>query len=152
MWWMRTAESVVLTDWPPGPPERITSILQVLGIDLDLDVLDLGHHRDGRRRGVDAPLRLGRGDALHAVHARLVLELRVGAACPLMPATTSLMPPADALDVDRISTAQRWRSAKRVYMRNRSAANSAASSPPVPARISRRMFFSSFGSLGMSSS
>ena len=28
---MRTAESVVLTDWPPGPPERMTSILQVLG-------------------------------------------------------------------------------------------------------------------------
>ena len=30
MWWMRTAESVVLTDWPPGPPERMTSILRSL--------------------------------------------------------------------------------------------------------------------------
>ena len=68
-----------------------------------------------------------------------------------MPAMTSLMPPAEAFDIDRISTVQRRRSAKRVYMRNRSAANSAASSPPVPARISRRMFFSSFGSLGISS-
>ena len=25
---MRTAESVVFTDWPPGPPERMTSILR----------------------------------------------------------------------------------------------------------------------------
>ena len=31
MWWTRTAESVVLTDWPPGPPERMTSILRSLG-------------------------------------------------------------------------------------------------------------------------
>ena len=68
-----------------------------------------------------------------------------------MPATTSFTPPAAALEVDRISMAQRLRSANRVYIRNRSPANSAASSPPVPARISRRMFFSSFGSLGMSS-
>ena len=67
-----------------------------------------------------------------------------------MLATTSLMPPADALDIERISTLQRRRSAKRVYMRKRSAANSAASSPPVPARISRRMFFSSLGSFGSS--
>ena len=67
-----------------------------------------------------------------------------------MPATTSLRPPAEALDIDMISTFQRRRSAKRVYMRNRSAANRAASSPPVPARISSRMFLSSLGSLGSS--
>jgi hypothetical protein len=53
--------------------------LEVLGIDLDLDVLDLRHDGHRRRRGVDASLRLGRGHALHAVHARLVLELREGA-------------------------------------------------------------------------
>ena len=28
---MRTAESVVFTDWPPGPPERMTSIFRSLG-------------------------------------------------------------------------------------------------------------------------
>ena len=28
---MRTAESVVFTDWPPGPVERYTSILRSLG-------------------------------------------------------------------------------------------------------------------------
>ena len=34
----------------------------------------LGQHRHGGRRGVDAPARLGERDALHAMHARLVLE------------------------------------------------------------------------------
>ncbi|OQB39904.1 MAG: hypothetical protein BWY06_01437 [Candidatus Latescibacteria bacterium ADurb.Bin168] len=43
-------------------------------------------------------------------------------------------------------------SAYREYMRKRSAANNAASSPPVPPRISRIVFLSSFGSLGISCS
>ena len=37
-------------------------------------------------------------------------------------------------------------------MRTISAANNVASSPPVPARISRITFFSSFGSVGISKS
>ena len=53
--------------------------LQVVLVDLDLDVLGLGQHRDGRRRGVDAALRLGLRHALHAVRAALELEDRVGA-------------------------------------------------------------------------
>jgi hypothetical protein len=61
---MRTAESVVLTDWPPGP---------------DLDVVGLGQHRHRGRRGVDPALGLGRRHALHAVHPGLPLEDRVGA-------------------------------------------------------------------------
>src|SRR5438552_11343345 len=51
-----------------------------------------------------------------------------------------------------MSTFQPRRSQKRVYMRNKSAANSAASSPPVPARISTMASRSSNGSLGVSSS
>ncbi len=53
--------------------------LQILGIDGDVDVLELGH--DGHRRGrrVHATLRFGGGHALHAMHARLVLQLGVGA-------------------------------------------------------------------------
>ena len=58
---MRTAESVVLTRWPPAPLERKTSMLEVLLVDLDVDLFGLGQHGDGRGRGVDAALRLGRG-------------------------------------------------------------------------------------------
>ena len=45
--------------------------LQVVRVDLDLDLLGLGHRRHGRRGGVDAPLGLGLGDALDAMRARL---------------------------------------------------------------------------------
>ena len=31
LWVIRTAESVVLTDWPPGPDDRYTSIWRSLG-------------------------------------------------------------------------------------------------------------------------
>ena len=43
----RTAESVVLTDWPPGPVERMTSILMSLALDVHVDVLGLGQDGDG---------------------------------------------------------------------------------------------------------
>jgi hypothetical protein len=46
------------------------------------------------------------------------------------------------------SLRQPWRSAKRVYMRARSPANRADSSPPVPARISMKALRASSGSLG----
>ncbi len=62
-----------------GPRGAEDVDLQVLLLDRDVDVLRLGHHRDRRRRGVDAPLRLGVGDALDAVGAALVLVDRVGA-------------------------------------------------------------------------
>ena len=52
---------------------------EVLVDQLHLDVLGLGQHGDGHRRGVDAPLRLGHRHALHAVHAALELEPAVGA-------------------------------------------------------------------------
>ena len=70
---MRTAESVVLTLWPPGPGRPVDVDLEVVLGDLDLDLLRLGHHRDRRGRGVDPPLRLGLGHALHTVRAALVL-------------------------------------------------------------------------------
>ena len=70
---MRTAESVVLTLWPPGPGRAVDVDLEVVLGDLDLDLLGLGHHGDGRGRRVDPPLRLGLGHALDAVGAALVL-------------------------------------------------------------------------------
>ena len=62
-----------------GARRAVDVDLQILLVDLDVDVLGLGHHRDGRGRGVDPALRLGVGHALHAVGAALVLVDRVGA-------------------------------------------------------------------------
>ena len=76
---MRTAESVVLTLWPPGPGRAVDVDLEIVLGDLDLDLLHLGHHGDGRRRGVDPPLRFGLRDALDAVRSTLVLVDREGA-------------------------------------------------------------------------
>ena len=76
---IRTAESVVLTDWPPGPGRAVDVDLQVVLVDLDVDLLGLRQHGDRRRRGVDAALRLGLGHALDAVRAALELEHGVGA-------------------------------------------------------------------------
>ena len=53
--------------------------LEVVRIDLHLDLLGLGHHRDRGRGRVDAALRLGGGHALDAVGPALPLEDRVGA-------------------------------------------------------------------------
>ena len=47
---IRTAESVVLTDCPPGPGRAVDVDLQVVRVDLDVDVLGLGQHGDGRGR------------------------------------------------------------------------------------------------------
>ena len=47
-WVMRTAESVVFTDWPPGPDERLTSMRRSRSSSIcDLDLVGLGH--DDRR-------------------------------------------------------------------------------------------------------
>ena len=73
---MRTAESVVLTDCPPGPLERYTSIVEVVGVDVDVDLLGLREHGDRRRARVHPALALGGGHALHAVRTGLVLEPR----------------------------------------------------------------------------
>ena len=72
---MRTALSVVLTDWPPGPGRAINVDAQVLVVDLDVDVLGLRKHGDGRRRGVDSAAAFGHRHALDAVDAAFELQL-----------------------------------------------------------------------------
>ena len=49
--------------------------LQVVVVDLDIDVLDLGQHRDGGGGRMDAAGGFGVGHALHAVHAGFEFEL-----------------------------------------------------------------------------
>src|SRR5690606_32234945 len=58
-------------------PEDVDAV--VGGGELHVDLVGLGEHGHGDRAGVDPALRLGRGHALHAVHARLELEVAVGA-------------------------------------------------------------------------
>ena len=75
---------------------------------------------------------------------------RLHAPRPCTNRITSLKPPTPVTLESITSTFQRWRSAYFVYMRARSAAKSAASSPPAPARISTKTFLSSLGSRGNS--
>src|SRR5882757_9322049 len=42
---------------------------EIIALDIDIDFLDLRQHGHGGSRGVDAPLGLGVGYALHTVHA-----------------------------------------------------------------------------------
>ena len=79
---MRTAESVVLTDWPPGPDERKDVDAEVRRVDLHVHLLRLGQDRHRRRRGVDPALAFGLGDPLDAVHAGLVAQAPIGPPSP----------------------------------------------------------------------
>src|SRR5690606_14467321 len=65
---------------PAGAARAVDVDAVVGGGEGDVDVVGLGQHRHRDGAGVDAPLRLGGGHALHAVHARLELEGAVGAA------------------------------------------------------------------------
>ena len=55
-------------------PEHVDH--EVVGIDLDVDLVGLGQDGDGRGTGVDPPLALGRGHPLHPVRPALVLQSR----------------------------------------------------------------------------
>ena len=73
-WVIRTAESVVLTPCPPGPGAAVHVDPQIVLVDLDLGLLDLGHDQHAGGGGVHPALGLGHRYALHAVHAALELE------------------------------------------------------------------------------
>ena len=74
---IRTAESVVLTLWPPGPLRAEDVDAQVVVVDLDVDLLGLRHHEHAGGAGVHPALRLGDRHPLDAVHAALELQQRV---------------------------------------------------------------------------
>ena len=88
---MRTAESVVLTDWPPGPGRAVDVDLEVVRVDGHLDLVGLGQDGHRGRRGVDPALGLGDRHPLDPVRAGLVLEPAPGVS-PLTTKTTSLSP------------------------------------------------------------
>ena len=76
---MRTAESVLLTCWPSRPGGPVGVDAQVVGVDLDLDiVLDLGHDLDEGEGGLPALLRVVGADAHEPVDATLGAQPPVG--------------------------------------------------------------------------
>ena len=79
------------------------------------------------------------------------LDQAPSAPLPFTTTVASLIPPRPVTVESRISVFQPRRSAYRWYIRSRSPANSADSSPPSPALTSRMMSRSSFGSRGTSS-
>ena len=79
MWVSRTAESVVLTDWPPGPAGAVDVDADVLVGDVDLvGLLEHRHDLDGGERGLPAALVVERADPHQAVGAGLDRERAVG--------------------------------------------------------------------------
>jgi hypothetical protein len=109
---------------------------QVVGPDVDVDLLGLGQHRHRSRP------RCARGPWLSVSGTRCTrwpaaLEAQVAPGARALHGEDELLEAADLGGLpESISTRQPRSSKKRWYMRNRSPANSAASSPPVPARIS----------------
>ncbi len=71
---MRTAESVVLACCPPLLEARSVSTVEILRIDLDIDVLGLRQHGDGRGGSMDAPARLGGRHTLDPMDARFEFQ------------------------------------------------------------------------------
>ena len=145
---MRTALSVVFTLWPPGPDERKTSILRSLRLDLDVDLLGLGQHGDGGGGRVNAPLRLGGGHPLDAMHAGLAPQQPEGLGPPHR--DDGLLDPAQR------AVAQGHRLPAQIRGAPRSAdtcgrdrpRRARPRRPPVPARISMMASRSSCGSRG----
>ena len=76
---MRTAESVMLTCWPPAPLERYVSTRRSLSlISISIVVVDLGIDKHRGERGVPALGRIERRDAHEPMHAVLGLQVAVG--------------------------------------------------------------------------
>ena len=79
-WVIRTAESVVLTDWPPGPDERLTSIRRSFSSSISISTSSAS----GMTTTVAVEVWIRPDDsvagiALDAVDAALELEAAVGA-------------------------------------------------------------------------
>ena len=77
---MRIADSVLLTCWPPAPPERMVSILRSSSLIAMSTSSTSGSTATVAAEVWMRPVRLGVGHALHAVHAGLELQLGEGAA------------------------------------------------------------------------
>ncbi len=72
---MRTAESVILTCWPPAPPDRNVSMRMIVELDVDLDfVIDLRIDEDRSERGMPPGVGIERRNSHQPVHADFGLQ------------------------------------------------------------------------------
>src|SRR5207244_3597179 len=130
MWVMRTAEYVVFTDWPPGPEEQKVSMRRSLA-----SIFTSTSSASGSTATVIAEVWTRPCCSVCGTRCTRCTPLSYFnfeyAPLPSTMAMTSFNPPTPDSELDNISTFQRCASAKRVYMRNISPANSDASSPPV---------------------
>ena len=79
MWVRRTADSVLLTCWPPAPPRAHGVDAHVGFVDVDLDaVVDHRIDRDAGERGVPPRIGIERRDAHQPVHAGFGLQPAIG--------------------------------------------------------------------------
>ena len=157
-WVIRTAESVVLTDCPPGPDERNTSIRSSFG-----SMVTSTSSASGSTSTPAALVWIRPCDSVtgtrctrctppsHLSRDQTPLPPS-GTPLVLIARETSLTPPRSDSCESITSVIQPRRSACRVYIRSRSAAKSADSSPPSPALISTMTSLASCGSRGISSS
>ena len=110
---------------------------QVAFVDLHVDLLGFGQHRDGDGRGVDAALAFGRRHALHAVHAGFVFQPGEDVAAgdfgdAFLEAAklgVAVFQDFEAPALQRRHIADTWRTVRR--------RTAPASSPPAAGRISR---------------
>ena len=155
---MRTAEYVVFTDWPPGPELMKMSIFRSFG---SISISSLSSSASGNTITPAAEVWMRPCDSVTGMRCtrctppsyfRLAHTPSSGAGVPLarMATCTSLMPPSSVRFSLWMVVVQPRFSAYRRYMRSRSPANSAASSPPVPALISMMVSRASSGSRGIS--
>ncbi len=76
---IRTADFGLVDVLAPGAAGTQRINLEVRLVDGNVDILCFRQHRDGRRRGVNAPRCFSVGHTLHAMHAGFVFELGKGA-------------------------------------------------------------------------
>ena len=136
-WTMRTADSVLFTYWPPAPPDLNVSIAQIVGLDLDVASfagLDFGNDVDRCKRGVTA-MRRSNGESRTRRWTPRSLSSIPYALRPRTKNVTDFSPASSAGDSSTICVENPFDSAQRRYMRASIAAQSAASTPPAPAKM-----------------
>ena len=147
MWVIRIADSVLLTCCPPAPLALYVSIFKSESL-----ISISTSSASGKTAIVAAEVCTRPLVSVFGTLCTLCTPLSYlsipKAPLPCIETMASLIPPIPVSEESITLYFQFFLSAYLVYTRNKSAANNAASSPPVPALISKIKFLSSLGSRG----